>query len=261
MKDVSVEMREEGRVALVRFDRGTKANALSLSAMRALTETALRLAEAPALSAVVLAGAENFSLGFDLKDGETASLAALPLAERRLLLQTGRKMCRAWAELECLTIAAVRGWCVGGGVALAGALDLRVAEPGAVFYAPEIERGMNMSWGSVPRLVALVGPARAKRLLILAERWGAAEAERFGLVDEVAEDAEDAALALAARAAAMPPVPLRMIKQAVEAAALPLAHAASWADYDQFALAQTGEDHREGVAAFAEGRAPRFTGG
>ncbi|MFX6743372.1 enoyl-CoA hydratase/isomerase family protein, partial [Acinetobacter baumannii] len=80
------------------------------------------------------------------------------------------------AEIEAFTVAAIEGWCVGGGVALAVSLDLRVVGRGATLYVPEIERGMNMSWGSLPRLVNLVGPAKAKRIVVLAERIDATRA-------------------------------------------------------------------------------------
>lgn len=253
MTETAVEWPDgpDGRIALVRFDRGAKANPLALSTMRALTGIARELREAPRLAAVVLAGrADNFCLGFDLRDPEVRALPGLPLAERRLALQTGGRMCAAWAGIEALTISAVSGWCVGGGVALAAATDLRVAAPGARFYAPEIERGLNMSWGSVPRIVDLVGPARAKRLLILAERLTAERAAAWGLVDEIAEDPVAAALALARRAAETPPVPARMIKRAIDAYAGALADVAGQADFDQFALAQTDEEYEARLAAF-----------
>ncbi|MEX2519746.1 MAG: enoyl-CoA hydratase/isomerase family protein [Paracoccaceae bacterium] len=261
MSEVTVERRAAGRIAVVRFDRGTRGNPLALSTMRELTAVARGFEDDARLSAVVLTGREeNFCVGFDLRDPETEALAAAPLGERRLALQTGRRMCGAWAAIEALTISAVSGWCVGGGVALAVATDLRVAGQGARFYAPEIERGMSMSWGSVPRIVDLVGPARAKRLLILAERLDAARAFEWGLVDEIAEAPFAAALALAERAAEMPPVPVRMIKRAVDAYATALADTASHADFDQFTLTQTGDDYAEGVAAFIEKRPARFTG-
>ncbi|MEM8755012.1 MAG: enoyl-CoA hydratase/isomerase family protein [Pseudomonadota bacterium] len=259
MGDVTIERR--GRVAIVSFDRGGRANALSMGLMRELTATARGFEDDHETSAVVLAGAANFSLGFDLKDPETATLGETPLAARRVALQTGGRMCRAWAEVEPITIAAVSGWCVGGGLALALSCDLRVASAEAVFYAPEVERGMNMSWGSVPRAVDLVGPARAKRLLALAEKVDAARAAEWGLVDETAEDPLAAALAYAERAASLPPVALRMIKRGVDAYAAALHGAAAHADFEQFALAQTGDDFEEGVASFLEGRPPRFTGG
>lgn len=257
-----VTIRREGRVATVSFDRGTRANPLSLRLMRDLTAAAQSFEDDAEVSAVVLTGrADNFCMGFDLKDAETAALRGAPLAERRLALQTGRRMCRAWAELEALTVAAISGWCVGGGVALAVSADLRVFGRDATAYVPEIERGMNMSWGSVPRIVNLVGAARAKRLIVLAERADAARAEAWGLADEVAETPLAAAAVLARRAAEMPPVALRMCKRAVDVYASALAETASAADFDQFALAQTGADYDEGVASFLEGRPARFTGG
>lgn len=258
-----IETENAGRVALVRFDRGDKANALSFGLMDTMIETARELGRDPDLSAIVVTGGRaNFTLGFDLKDPETAEVAKAGLAEQRHRLRTGREMCQAWSALEPLTIAAVEGWCVGGGVALTTALDLRIASDTAVFYAPEIERGMNMSWGSVPRATALVGPARAKRLLILAERVGAKAALDWGLIDQITEagGALEAAQAMAARVAALPPVPVRMIKQGIERAAHPLADAVSAMDRDQFALAQRSEDFQEAIDSFLEGRAPKYTG-
>lgn len=260
MAKVTVE--RNGRIAVARFDAGVAANPLSLSLMRELTEVARGFEGDHEISAVVLAGrADNFCMGFDLKDVETAALRSAGLAERREALKTGARMCRAWAEIDALTVSAVSGWCVGGGVALAASTDLRVAAPGARFYVPEIERGMNMSWGSVPRIANLVGPARAKRLVALAEKIDAERAVHWGLADEVAEDPAEGALAFARRAAGMPPVALRMCLRSVDAYAGALAETASWADADQFALTQTGDDYAEGIASFLEGRPPRFTGG
>jgi len=258
-----VTIEKDGRIAVVRFDRGDKANAMSFAVMEALTDAAAQLDRDPDLSAVVLTGQpRRFTLGFDLRDAETMAVARAGLAEQRHRLRAGRDMCDAWTRLEPLTIAAVEGWCVGGGVGIAAALDLRVASSDAIFYAPEIERGMNMSWGTVPRVTALVGPARAKRFLILAEQLDAAAARDWGLVDAVAPDggALDAALAMAARVAKLPPVPVRMIKQGIERAAHPLAEALSAMDRDQFALAQRSEDYGEAVASFFEKRDPDFTG-
>ena len=259
MGDVDVE--RNGRIAVVRFDRGTRANPLSLSLMRELTDVARGFENDHELSAVVLAGgADNFCMGFDLKDAETAALRDAGLAERRAALRTGGRMCRAWAEIEALTVSAISGWCVGGGVALAVSTDLRVVGREARLYVPEIERGMNMSWGSVPRITNLVGPARAKRLIALAEKIDADTALAWGIADEAAANPLDAARAFAERAAAMPPVALRMCKRSVDAYAAALADTASWADFDQFALTQTGADYAEGIASFLEGRPARFSG-
>jgi enoyl-CoA hydratase len=114
----------------------------------------------------------------------------------------------------------------------------------------------------VPRLVALMGPAKTKRLTVMAERIDAARAEAWGLVEEVAPQggAFDAAMAMAERVAALPPVQVRMCKEGVNAAAHPLAHAVSFMDRDQYALAAGSEDYREGVRAFLEKRPPHYTG-
>ena len=261
MDCVSIE--RHGRIAVVRLDRGDGRNPLSLDACRQLTRAARSFDDDPEVSAVVLTGtATVFSLGADLKDAELAASRRAPLAERRIAMQTGGRMCRAWAEIEALTIVAIEGWCVGGGAALAVACDLRVASEAATFYVPEIERGMNLSWGAVPRIAHLVGPARAKRIAVLAERLPAVRALDWGLIDETAPSggALQAALALAERAASLPPVQLRMIKQAVDASVFALDRTASHADFDQFALAAGSGDFAEGTQSFLERRPPRYTG-
>lgn len=261
MSMVSIERR--GRIAIVRFDRRDRANAMSTELLRQLTRAARSFENDSQTSAIVLTGSPTlFTNGADLRDPERAGARDLPLAERRIQLQTGGRMCRAWEELEPMTIVAVEGWCVGGGTALAVACDLRVASSAAQFYVPEIERGMNLSWGAVPRLVHLIGPAKTKRLIVLSERVDAHRAERWGLVDEVTEPdhALGAALEMAERAASLPPVQLRMIKQSVNAAALALDRAVSHADFDQFALAAASGDYEEGVRSFLEKRPPRYTG-
>jgi enoyl-CoA hydratase len=181
----NVTIERTGRIAIVRFDRGDSANALSLGLCRELTAAARSFENDSQVSAVILTGSPTrFSNGADLKDPELSASRRAPLAERRVLMQTGGRMCRAWEEIEAITIAAIEGWCVGGGAALAAACDLRIAADNATFYVPEIERGMNLSWGTVPRLVRLVGPARTKRIVVLAEKLDAARAMQWGLVDD-----------------------------------------------------------------------------
>lgn len=257
-----VTITRDGRIATVTLDRGNRANAISLEAMRDLTAAARSFEQDHETSAVILTGGANFSMGFDLRDPESAEVRAAGLAERRQRLAAGPRMCQAWQDIEPVTIAAIEGWCIGGGVALAVACDFRVMGRSATLYAPEIERGMSMSWGSVPRTVALAGPARAKRLLILAERVDAERALDWGLADDVADDGAvlAAARALAARAAELPPAQVRMIKELVNASAHALGRAASALDRDQFILSQTSGDFEEGVASFVEKRPARFTG-
>jgi enoyl-CoA hydratase/carnithine racemase len=254
----------EGRVATVVLDRGDELNALSPAVMRDLRRAAQSFEDDVATSVVVLTGtARGFSAGFDLKDAEGAKRAELGLGQRRAALSIGPKMCAAWANMEQVTIAAIEGHCVGGGVALAASLDFRIASTSAHFRIPEVALGMNMSWGSLPRLVALMGPARAKQAVILAnERIPAERAFAWGLVEEVVADGASlgAAMNLADRIAAMPPVPVTMVKTTINRIAGALDALAVHMDGDQFALTNLSDDFKEGVDAFKSRRVPRFRG-
>lgn len=258
---VSIEHRE--RIAIVRFDCGTKANALSSQVLKELTQAARSFDDDFETSAVILTGrADVFSYGMDLADPEISGIREKSLSERRTLLQVGPRLCRAWEEIAPLTIAAIEGWCVGGGVALSTSLDLRIMSENACFYVPEIERGMNMSWGSTPRIAHLVGPARTKRIVILAEKVNAETALEWGMADAVADNgaAMKFALEWAEKAAEMPPAALRMCKQTINAATTALDRAITHADMDQFALTLASEDYEEGVKSFLEKRPAKYTG-
>ncbi|MGE0151062.1 MAG: enoyl-CoA hydratase/isomerase family protein [Reyranellaceae bacterium] len=254
----------EGRVAVVRFDRGDRTNALSPAAMRALTQAARGFEDDADTSVVVLTGNANaFSAGFDLKDAEGRQRRGMDIGTLRRHLRVGPRLCRAWQEMEQITIAAIEGFCIGGGAALAVALDFRVMASNAHWRIPEVGLGMNMSWQSVPRMLALMGPARTKQAVIIAdERIEAQDALEWGLVEHLAEPGKSfaAAMALAEKVARQPPLPAMMTKLTVNRLAHALDDLASHMDGDQFALASLTDDHREGVAAFLERRQPRFRG-
>lgn len=263
MPDSFISIETEGRIATVRFDRGDKANALSAEALRQLTETARSFHARPDISAVILVGqASNFTLGADLKDPARVEQRGQGLSERRISLRAGPEMCEAWEKIDAITIMAIEGWCVGGGAALAVACDLRVMAKSAKVYVPEVARGMNMSWGSIPRMTALVGPARAKRLAALCEKVDAETALNWGLADAVTDDGNALARAMefAHMAAALPPTALKMVKRDVNIAALALSQATAHRDLEAFALMEQSEDFAEGVSSFLEGRDPKFTG-
>ena len=254
----------DGRIAVVRFDRGDGINALSPEALRQLTDAARSFEDDGATSVVVLTGgAKSFSAGFDLKDAEGRARKTMDIGALRRHLKLGPKLTRAWQEMEQITIGAIEGFCVGGGVALAVALDFRVMARDAHLRVPEIGLGMNMSWQSVPRMLHLIGPARTKQAVILADdRISAEEAHQWGLVEQVTDPGKafDAAMALATKIAAQPPISVAMTKLTVNRLAHALDDLAGHMDLDQFALTSLTEDHKEGVAAFLERRKPRFRG-
>lgn len=248
-----VHITREGKVATVVFDRGHRTNALSCQAMRELTQAADLLDTEAGISTIVLTGrVDGFSAGADLKDPETAQRASLPLVEQRQALRLGPDMCRAWEKLEQITICAIEQFCIGGGVALAISCDIRICGEGAHLRLPEVPLGMNMSWNSNPRTVNLVGPAKAKLFTILGEPLSAAKAEQWGMVEEVVPNghALAAALALAARFAQVPDVPLRMTKQSINMTTQALNLATSYMDRDQFALAAQSPEQAEAISSF-----------
>ena len=254
----------EGGIAIVRFDRGDGINALSPEALRQLTAAARSFEDDSSTSVVVLTGsADAFSAGFDLKDAEGRSRKEMDLGALRRHLKLGPRLTQAWHEMEQITIAAIEGFCIGGGVALAVALDFRVMGSDAHLRVPEIGLGMNMSWQSIPRMLHLVGPARTKQAVILAdERISADEAYEWGLVEQVVDPGKafDAAMNLAWKIASQPPISVAMTKLTVNRLADAFDDLASHMDIDQFALASLTEDHKEGVEAFLARRKPRFRG-
>jgi enoyl-CoA hydratase/carnithine racemase len=258
-----LSLQRNGRVLEVTFRSPGRVNSLNNALMRELTRLAQELQFDSELNAIILTGAPDiFTAGMDLKDPEAASASHMTMAERRQLVKVGPAMCAAWEALEPVTIVAIEGWCIGGGAALAVSCDWRVAADDASFYVPELKLGMNMSWQSVPRFTHLIGPAKTKQLLIIAEPLDAATAERWGLFDYLCAPGKALARAreLAAQVAAMPPVPVRMAKRAINNAASALDNAVSFMDADQFLLTQGTEDALEGALAFFEKRPPNFTG-
>jgi enoyl-CoA hydratase/carnithine racemase len=248
-------------VCEVALHRPEARNALNAELMGELTEVARRLRLRTDVPAVILTGGDSFfSAGADLAGrGEGARPK---LIEQRRAVMAGPDLCRSWEEIEAVTICAIEGYCIGGGSALAVACDFRVMGEGAYMRLPEVPLGMNMSWRSLPRLVALAGPARAKRYVMFGEPADAATCLAWGLCDEVAAKggALAAARAWAEKVVALPPLPVRMTKEAVNAIAYATAQASIYMDRDQFLLASRTADQREGIAAFREKRKGKFMG-
>jgi enoyl-CoA hydratase/carnithine racemase len=144
-------------------------------------------------------------------------------------------MADAIEGISAITIARIQGWCVGGGLVLAAACDLRVAERGARFSIPEVDLGIPLAWGGIPRLVREIGPALTKELVITCRPFDADEALRAGFLNRVVESSalDSTVHALADVIAAKPAFPAQATKRHVDAVtAGQVGLARSWADAD-----------------------------
>src|SRR3954454_19806876 len=236
----------EGRLARVTLDRPERRNAFSAELMREMIAAAAELAARRDVDAVIVSGSGGvFSAGADLKDA-TRWAGGAPLLEQRETSGLGGRMARAWEELPQMTVAAIEGYAIGGGLALSAALDWRVMASNAFVSLPEISLGIPLTWGTLPRLVNLVGPARAKRLAILCERVDAGTALAMGLVDELCDHGKSIQCAneIATRVLEKPKHSVLMTKETVNAYAGLGAHAVSYMAADQLELAAASPESR-----------------
>lgn len=253
----NVTIEKQGPVALVRFDRKGARNAFNQQTILELTDVARRFQDDLETQAVVLTGTrESFSGGIDLKERASRAVTAGTDLELRQVYYRGVKLCQAWEDMPQITVAAIEGMAVGAGVALPLALDWRVMGRNAFLYVPEVKIGINLQWGALPRLITLVGPARAKRICILCERMSAEHALDWGLVEEIAEDGHvvEKAMELAATAASMPAPAVRMVKEAINATANALHKVSAYADADQSQLSTNFRSAQEESDKFVKGR-------
>jgi enoyl-CoA hydratase len=244
-------------IALVTIDRPEALNALDAAVLAGLADTFTRLDDDPRCHVIVLTGSGTraFAAGADIKAMAVASPTTIgPVG--------GFKHWATLAGVGVPIVAAVRGFALGGGCELALLCDVVVAGDDATFGQPEIRLGVIPGAGGTQRLTRAVGKARAMELILTGRSIDAREAERLGLVSFVvpAEETLDRALELAGRIAALPPIAVRAAKAAVNAAQeLPLSEGLAREQQAFFELFATA-DQKEGMAAFAEKRSPRWTG-
>lgn len=254
-----VEVTREGHLATIALTRPERRNVLDAATATALREAAEAIAADREVRCAILTGAGDvFAAGADINEIESA--------EDRENLAYNRQMraaANAVAGLPVPSIAAVNGHAIGGGLELALACTLRIAAAGAKLGLPEARLGIIPATGGLARLPRLIGSARAARLLLTGELVDGAEAERLGIVDAVAPDAEAVAAearALAERIAASAPLATRAIVEALRDDAGRSIADANVRTEDRLAGLLASSDRREGAAAFLARREPRFEG-
>jgi len=253
---ILVERDEERRVALLRFNRPKQLNALNGQVMDELCSALEALDREDAIRVLVVTGDERaFAAGADI--GEMAEASPIDMLRTNRIAQWDRVR-----RIGKPVIAAVAGWCLGGGCELAMALDLIVAAESARFGQPEINIGVIPGAGGTQRLPRAVGKSVAMEMILTGEPIDAREAHRLGLVARVVPNellVEDS-LALAAKIATKSPLALRLAKEAVNAAYEMSLTDALAHERRLFYLLFASDDQKEGMAAFLEKREPDFKG-
>jgi enoyl-CoA hydratase len=256
----AVRVEREGQIGWVILNRPRQINAINDDIRTGVPKALAELDADPAICVIVIRG-----------EGERGFCAGADIKERRgeeTSLQVRRRMEKArWIEaldsIEKPVIAALHGFCMGGGVELALACDIRFASPEAVFSLPETGLGLIPGGGGTQRLPRLIGAGRAMDILLTGERMTAQEALAIGLLSRISSSSEalvDEVRALALRIAAKPPMATMFVKQAARAASKIDLKSGLDLELELFSLLVPMRDVKEAALAFGEKRAPQFVG-
>ncbi len=259
----SLIVERDEAIVVLRLNRPERRNAIDQDFMLEIERAALALRDDEACRAVIICGeGPHFSVGADLAPASTTPAPPPSLLMRRRSVELGARLMRAIQEIPQPTIASVHGVAAGAGACIASAADFRVASSSARVSYGEVRLGMSLMWNALPVCVSLVGPARAKQMLMSGALFEAPLLERWGFFDEIVpgEDLARTALAWAQRYASLPPLPVQMIKKSVNAVAGALDRSIMHMDADQLLLTQSTEDFAEAVAAFLEKRPGSYRG-
>jgi enoyl-CoA hydratase/carnithine racemase len=251
-----------GPVATITIDRPAKRNAMSLEMWGAVPGLVKEIESDPRVRVLLLRGNEHFSAGADISEFRTHRQGADGARHYSTVVHAAE---RALSGLSKPSVAAVRGYCIGGGCELALACDLRIAAADARFGITPAKLGIVYHYSSTKQLVDAVGPAWARQILYSGEQLDAATALRIGLVNEVHESADGAfdrrVGELASTIAGRAPVSVRGTK-AITRQILDEGAAGAEAPEirDLYESSYTSWEYAEGVQAFLDKRPPRFLG-
>lgn len=258
MAHETIVLEREGPLALVGLHRPEKLNALNRTVRDELMAAVDSLAADDDVKVAILhgKGEKAFAAGADV--GEFAARSHVEQRE----IYDHRRVYDVVAAFPKPIIAAVHGYCIGGGSELALACDLRIADRTARFGQAEIRIGLIPGAGGTQRLARLVGPGQALRIALTGDFVDAEEAHRIGLVELLVDEGEhlEKAREVAGRMARWSPLALRLIKRSVRAALETPLSAGLELERELFLAAFASEDGREGVRAFVEKRDPEWSG-
>jgi len=256
---LSIDLDVADGIAVVTINRPERLNAMDPEHYRGLSEAWIRIRDDAAIHVAIVTGAgeKAFTTGADLTSviGKVPDLAELWLTQKDALLNRGLEV---WKPV----IAAINGYCLGGGMTLMLATDIRIAASHARFGLSEVKRGIIAANGGTQRILAQVPYAIGMEMLLVGEQFGAEAAERWGLVNKVVpqDDLMSTAMDYARRIAANGPLAVRAAKElAVRSQDMSLADGLRMEQMIARIL-NASEDVAEGTQAFTDKRAPRFRG-
>ncbi len=253
-ENIAVEMK--GSIGELRLIRPEKLNPLSTLTLQELTRAARLFDEKREIKIVIVRGeGRAFSSGADL-----ASFSQRQALSTRDAAEIGREMADALESMRALSIASIQGWCVGGGLVLAAACDLRVASDTARFSIPEVDLGIPLAWGGIPRLVREIGPALTKELVLTCRPFDAAEAHAAGFLNRVVpEDQLDATVdALAETLSKKASLTIFATKRHVNAVTDQMVGTMrSWSDADGLVAALSDEECTQARRNYLEARSQK----
>lgn len=257
-----IRLQRDGTIATLTIDRPDRRNAITNEMMEEIERVARSFAQDEQTRAIIIrAEGNDFSVGADLSQPRFQGDPQSMLMRRRGLEQGGLMM-RALQEIHQPTICAIKGVSTGGGACIPTACDFRIAADTTRAGYGEVKMGINLMWNAVPVCVNLIGPARAKRMIMSGKLFEAPTLLEWGFVDEVVpvDKLDEIARAWAEEYAALPPIAVQMIKRSINKYTSALDNAIMHMDADQWLLAAHSEDMKEAVSAFFQKRKPSYTG-
>lgn len=258
-QNIRIEKKEH--IGIVFFNRPKKANALNYEHLEEIERAANEFGEDAETRVVVFTGTgKHFSSGADLTD--SGSAYNVPLVQKRRRMRMGERAIEAILNMDQITIAAWNGGAMGGGACIATACDFRIGTADSFMQYPEIDIGVNLMWKSLPLIINLIGPSRAKQLVVGGARANAEKLEQWGIFDEMAESGElmIKALEVAKFYSQKPPIAAQMIKQSVNKYSNALGNAVMHMDVDQNILTASSEDRKEAISSYLNKTKPTFNG-
>lgn len=247
----TIDVTSDGTRGRITLNRPDKLNPLGTGTLNELVAAARWFDARPEVKVVVIGGnGRAFSAGADLAAFVNPDQGA---GDMREAADAGRRMADAVEAMRAVTIARLHGHCVGGGLVLAAACDLRVAADTVRFSIPEVDLGIPLAWGGIPRLVREIGPALTKELVMTCRPFGAEEAKTAGFLNAVVPgaDLDEAVERLVAQLVTKSALTLSLTKRHTNAVSEGMVGTArSWSDADGLVTALHDPESREAAAAY-----------